>query len=297
MFVVKLLRAKAKPDTYNVTNSLLRYKLEVDAIDAFRNYHQADSYAKFWKAVLKETKRESKIRFKRLARIKKEIKALQEEERQLQEAEKLAAARNVGLVILACIFKRLRDSFLSQAETLHNQFNTQFTAVTAIEDNLEDWSELAIQRMLKQVPAEFRDYYTSVSDPAHRFLLLAARAGHEPPFRELAKRNIDPNITARIGRVVIMSLTCLAAFQGHKRIVQTLLLLGADVPGTSPLMSACAGGHIDVVRLLLSCENNGAWETDGRLKPLLPYATSKGRLAVVEQLLGFTAPHRWQITH
>ncbi|KAI0913812.1 hypothetical protein F4823DRAFT_503901 [Ustulina deusta] len=285
MFVVRLLRAEEKPDTYTVTNMLQNYKLELEVVNSFQKYHQADLNSKKLQTSIKEERLELSPTVKRLAEVRKKIMALQEEQHQLQKVEETAVSYLAKLRSRSQELDTLRDTLLDKAQTLQHRLDKQRRAITVAGNKVEDWTELAIKKMLKELPPKVRIKYESIPDPAHKFLLVAAQNGYELPFRELAKRNIDVNIANGEGE----SLISIAALHGHKRIVQTLLILGADIEaadenGWSALAQACIGGHSDIVRLLLDYGAN-IDNRDSRLRTPLFLAVVGGRLAVVEQLL------------
>ncbi|KAI0542007.1 ankyrin repeat-containing domain protein [Xylaria digitata] len=178
----------------------------------------------------------------------------------------------------------LRGVLLKQAQTLQACFYPRFEDINTVEEIFEDWDHAAAEGMVARLSFKDRRNIYRVTEPAHKFLLAAARLGYESPFRQLARRGIDVN-SAKTD----FSLITLAAEGGNKRIVQTLLSLGAEVRQVdegvrSALHGASSSGSADIARLLLDygCEvdhkDNRGWT------PLMT-AASRGHKAVVQVLV------------
>ncbi|THF56512.1 ankyrin repeat domain-containing protein [Pseudothauera rhizosphaerae] len=112
--------------------------------------------------------------------------------------------------------------------------------------------------------------------------LSSARLGDTRQLAALLARGIDPNTVDAQGNSLLM----LAAREGHKATVETLLRyrpsLGLrNLAGDSALMLAVLKGHEDVADLLLAA---GAPVDQDGWTPL-HYAAFEGRTALVDKLL------------
>ncbi|GAP93412.1 putative beta transducin-like protein [Rosellinia necatrix] len=252
MFVVRLLPGGERADTYNITNMLLQHQQETQIMNAFHTYHQAVDKAKDLQKSVKRKELKLDRMLKQLAEIEEQMIILANERFKLRKVEKDATSDLAKLRSESSELERSSAAYLDRAKTLQQRFDIQHGPMTVAKNKFEDWTDEATKEMLGKWDPKFHEAYLSISNLSHRFLLLAAAIGHEPPFRELAGGSISIDIATRDGR----SLINLAACGGHGRIVQTLLILGADIEATdnngcSPLISSCRYGHIDVARLLL----------------------------------------------
>ncbi|KAI1175224.1 ankyrin repeat-containing domain protein [Nemania sp. FL0916] len=289
MFVVKLLWAEEKAEANTVTNMLQQRALQAEAADAFRRYHRACRGSEKIQASIEERRRGLAMASKRLVKVRENPRVLYKEESQLQEAEKTLIANFTRFGFRSHELDALRDALLDKAQGLQQSVDMQL-GVPDGKNKSEDWTDSAIKEMLDKVPEGITKTYDElVSDPIHKFLVLSARTGHEAPFRELAKLNIDANIVNTHGQ----SLLNIAASNGYTQIVKILLIMGAvtdmpDVGGYTALASACTNGHLVTARLLLGHGANIESRCSELESPLYLAAYGRG-FALVEHLLEFGA--------
>ncbi|KAI1196242.1 ankyrin repeat-containing domain protein [Nemania serpens] len=198
----------------------------------------------------------------------------------------------------------MRDAFLGKAEALHHRLQEESPESDVPERAPEDWTVEAAEEMIlskeaigyseKKKDEWWWEPFTKVTGPTEKYLCAAALVGYQPPFRQLARRNIDVN-TVSLGNSPLIAI---AAERGSKAIVRNLLALGACASSTenivSPLHTACIGGHVGIVNMLL-CHDSGAtkdlkWQEDsgGWFVPI-GVAAIYGHTAIVELLLRFGA--------
>ncbi|KAI1821624.1 hypothetical protein F4861DRAFT_451213 [Xylaria intraflava] len=255
IFTLKLLKVRDAPNTYNVAWVLHQLRDEKNLVGAWKRYRKAEQSPALDPRVGEKREELNRIR-EGLAELQGKILALQEEQYRLLQLEEVASSDLAKLIPDRQKQKELskREKLLDQALTLQIRFD-QRGGVAVEEEIFDSWDEAAAKKMLRRLPSslmpsKLREDYEQTAVPAHRFLLAAARAGYEPPFRQLAKQGIDVNIaTKTYGHSLLMGAT----MGGNKRIVQTLLTLGANVKQVS--RGGRSALHVsmdaDITRLLL----------------------------------------------
>ncbi|TGJ85007.1 hypothetical protein E0Z10_g3758 [Xylaria hypoxylon] len=278
MFVVRLLQVERASDTYNVTEALHRFKREQEVVAYWKLYHQLDIEDKSLDNLIQNQQKEIDLTRKQLAKLEEEMITLQKGQRKLRQVQKIAAPLDYEP-------DAMRDMLPKQAQALRTRFDQRYRDIDLAEETFQDWNEAVAKEIVRRLPSEERKSYEWDPEPAHRFILAAARLGYESPFRQLAKRGLDVNIATREGA----SLIAIAAIHGHKLIVQALLILGADIrrvdeDAWSALHDASYSGNADITRLLL---DYGA-ETEAKDKAgwtALMYAAQYGHEAVIQALV------------
>ncbi|KAI1739773.1 ankyrin repeat-containing domain protein [Xylaria scruposa] len=236
IFVVRLLPAKEAPDTYDVAKALQRLKHEREITSAWKRV------LRLWplNALIDKKRRNLHSTQRRLTELQEKIAALQEEHQHLLQVEKAASIELAGLNSQCHKLERL--------QTRQEWFDKEFADVK-VAGSSSSSSKVLFGKWT--TPESTRKYHQLESPET--FLLEALRLGYKAPFRQLAKQGIDINtISTKDG----ISLLAYAAMWPYKQIVQTLLLLGADVDGAdkgsfSALHWACMKGDVDIVRLLI----------------------------------------------
>ena len=140
---------------------------------------------------------------------------------------------------------------------------------------------------------EIRDFL--IASGAALDLPEAAAAGHLARVRELVEQNQgSANSFSPDGFPVV----ALAAFLGHREVVEYLAAHGADIniaatngSGYNALTGAVTGGHVAVVQWLLEHGADANYRYSGGFSPLLT-AAANGRLDIAKLLLAHGAdPH------
>ncbi|KAI8948231.1 hypothetical protein F4801DRAFT_581651 [Xylaria longipes] len=298
MFVVRLLPSEKIAETYNCTKNLERVQLERKMVDTFQQYHQSEEAFKSANVAVEKKQAKLEPITKRLAEVRAGIDMLLREQSRLQQMEEKISLDIAKLGTKSDKLKGMRDTLLGNAEALHRRFQEESPETDVLEPTPQDWTEKAADEMIKAKEATgyfqkgakgLWDSYKRVTDPTQKFLFAAAIVAYQPPFRQLARWNVDVNVVSPN----CASLIAFAARYGSKPIVRNLLALGADTNpkdgNVSPLFAACSGGHVDVVNLLL-CHDSGATK-DLKVDSCFPLASAArwGHTAVVELLLKFGA--------
>lgn len=140
---------------------------------------------------------------------------------------------------------------------------------------------------------EIRDFL--IASGAALDLPEAAAVGHLALVRELVeKKRVQANSFSPDGFPVV----ALAAFLGHREVVEYLAAHGADInaaatngSGYNALTGAVTSGQADVVQWLLEHGANANYRYSGGYSPLLT-AAANGRLDIAKLLLAHGAdPH------
>lgn len=152
---------------------------------------------------------------------------------------------------------------------------------SAVQDGSEE-----ISLLLLQYGADPDTYYSSsfFQPPSRESVLeIAARKGRVAIVDALIDAGVDLEST---GWAALDS----AAGRGSTQIVVALMLAGVDATasdgrnGGAPLLSAAAGGHGDIVKLLLTAGSDPNHATEDGRTPLL-FAAAGGHADVVKSLL------------
>ncbi|KAJ8128163.1 hypothetical protein O1611_g5473 [Lasiodiplodia mahajangana] len=178
-----------------------------------------------------------------------------------------------------------RDDCLKRAPMLQSSLNKQHEDITATKRAFPEFDEAAANEMVERLPLRDREYLGIASaELTHKFLFATAAIGYEPPFIKPAEQNFYVNIFTEKN----ISLIAAAVLGGNKRIVQTLIFLGAVIEPYDDnylalrLASMC--GCTDIVRLLVSY---GAGIDNRRpdQRASLMEAVYEGHEAIVQVLL------------
>ncbi|KAI1127614.1 ankyrin repeat-containing domain protein [Nemania abortiva] len=285
MFVVRLLQAEDRVGAFNVSNTIYRLRHEQEAVSAWKQYYHREDLEAHESLIERKRYEISSIQT-RSAALQEKINALQEEQSQLQQMEEVATSDLANLQLESHGLKERNNTLLKEAQALQDHFDKQFETSPIADRMMEDCNseDPEIKRMQERI--HFQDHHTA--EGRFQFiqdLKTAAEKGYELPFRQLAKRNVDIRISTddKGTRLIVI-----AAREGHKQIVQTLLFLGTYITYHKHLLTAfviaSAHGYVDIVRLLLDYgvpidnEDSNGWTA-------LTYAVYEGREAMVQVLL------------
>ncbi|OQA34961.1 MAG: Ankyrin repeats (3 copies) [Betaproteobacteria bacterium ADurb.Bin341] len=114
-------------------------------------------------------------------------------------------------------------------------------------------------------------------------LMIAAREGHEPLVELLLTQRPKLNARNSAGDNALR----LAAIGGRTGIVKKLVAAGARIntPDWTPLIYACFGNHVEIVRYLIQMKADVNAASDNGTTALM-VASSQGQAEIVRLLLG-----------
>lgn len=190
------------------------------------------------------------------------------------------------------------DQYLSDSaaslSVSEQQRQTGWEVYIAARDGQKASLERILSREKDDVQGELVNKSYTDGEQSCSPLIIAARNGHGAVVSSLIEgysTDLESEGTVKFDGHVIDGATALwcAAGAGHKKIVEALVIAGADVnhvtkTNSTPLRAACFEGRLDIVKYL--CENNADFHIANKYNnTCLMISCHKGHNKVVQYLL------------